>query len=339
MISERLDQTLKDLFTKPPSVEELRVILFQILNALEIAWLTHRFIHNDLHLGNIMFKDLTETPLVSRNLLYRRFNDDTHWYRLPYDLVKNRLVKLIDFGRSRIEAPSRPEDIEKSSGEHNHSRLITSNFPSIGIYRDLPANPYVDVRRLFYLLVSIGPKWWSSVEKTGDTRELYRLIEQVLDMERLTTLTDQTERLTISHLFYRPSLMAWMFEGTNYILSPEKFGLLPSEILNSSFFYSLRHEAGNREQPILDQENAVVSFPSSIRELNPLIEVTHPGQRGDERYFLGKRNTSFVVYCGVCHDKVATHKTIQNDSVLYFCGGVCYDFYYQFGCKTTKDSF
>lgn len=139
LICERLDVTLWSRFRAAAFPERhetyegslllrhIRAILFQALSALEIAWLTHRFVHGDLHTGNMMLKKCTAdtSPILhDRHWLYRRYNDPDYWYELPPEAHNNQLVKIIDFDRSTLCAPvSAEKDRPLMAIRHNHARL------------------------------------------------------------------------------------------------------------------------------------------------------------------------------------------------------------------------
>jgi hypothetical protein len=139
VVYEALDQTLwwrirRAFFTGRDSylelsLRELRAILFQVLSALEVAWLTHRFVHGDLHLGNVMMKVCGEdSPLHNRAWLYRRYNDPDYWYVLPPEAHGNQLVKLIDFDRSSLNIPlDRDHDRPLGGIRHNHPQQVAHN--------------------------------------------------------------------------------------------------------------------------------------------------------------------------------------------------------------------
>jgi hypothetical protein len=292
IVSEKLEVTLDDYLKSVRTVDQLRVILFQIFNALEIAWLTHRLVHNDLHTGNIMLCVLDDTPLRDKNLLYRRYADNKHWYQLDAHHVKNRLIKIIDMGRACIQAPS----LMDQDNKHDHSRRIgPCNFPQLGISPHFPVNPYNDTRTIFTSL--LRHPFWNQLRR-----------EELIELEAVMNTALSVERLNVFSVFDligHDDLLNDMNQATNYTRRLDQFGLLASEILDSSFFASLKHKSSLMTD--VDKLNAVVSFPVSINELAPT-----------------------KLSCHVCKDKVATHKTVDK----YFCGNICYEFYYLFKSKT-----
>jgi serine/threonine protein kinase len=246
---ESLDQTLKDYFSemKKPSLAKLRPILFQIAHTLEIAWDKYKFIHYDLHFKNIMVKLLKEGEcLYQKNFHYHRKNQ---WYKLSHQDRDDSLVKIIDFGRSRIEV----------SGEV----IGPWDFPLCGYSPSLPPNPYYDCRMLFYELASLKPCFWDRVRDNSGTGELTLfndMANKVLDMDRMSGLYLNTNKkiFTFSDYVSNQGMRDWSAERTNYIRSVEEFGLLPTQVLDHPFFAPLVREVG--ENPGKDDEIITNTF-------------------------------------------------------------------------------
>jgi len=83
-------------------VDRLRSVLFMVLHALEMGWAAREFIHYDMHVNNIM---LEEVPVVEgappeAHWAFQRANGD--WYRIDPSNTGKMLVKIIDYGRSRM---------------------------------------------------------------------------------------------------------------------------------------------------------------------------------------------------------------------------------------------
>lgn len=156
IVSERLDTSVFDyLELLKPRVQPhqitstVRAILFQVLHALETAWHTNRYTHNDLHLKNVMLQRIPpESPLYGRDFLYRRL-DSPEWCRVPSVDLDNYIVKIIDFGRNRLFVPSTPGHINvDGERRHVHDRLIcTKGWDHVGYPCDQP-NRFIDVRLL-----------------------------------------------------------------------------------------------------------------------------------------------------------------------------------------------
>jgi serine/threonine protein kinase len=156
VVIDRMDQSLEDYLEENPSVEVLRAVLFQLFHALEIAWHTNRFIHGDLHIGNVMVQRIgANSPLYAKDFLYRRLSSP-HWYRVDRDALHGNLLKMIDFGRSGLFIPSEPDHIlPQKGGRHVHDREVRSEYAE---YREN------DVDSLFTDLRTLSAAWWKRMD-------------------------------------------------------------------------------------------------------------------------------------------------------------------------------
>jgi hypothetical protein len=332
-ISERLDITLGDLFIEqPPSLAEIRCLLFQLFNALEVAWLTHRFVHHDLHPDNVMIKRVTATSsLYGRHLLYRRFNDDDSWWMLDQKDWKNQLVKIIDFGRSRINIPCGPDLCTEESHQHVCSLGPPSGYEkNSGYGPTIETNPYYDVRLFFqkWLLTDrfAAAEFLDSLEKENvdEVRQFYDMASLALGLEEKSgLLLDYDEVLTIPLIRATASLRN---EYSSLVRSEEQFGASPNELLNHPFFHPLRKQLTSSKTTDfdakgIDEEHVVVSFAVDWSILNSGLP-------------LGKiLSTQQQQLCTSCK-RPALYETPDKEA---FCGRVCYDFHYCFGKKTFSE--
>lgn len=109
------------------SGEEFFLVFRQLLNALRQAWLTIRFVHNDLHTGNVLIRQL----------------DD--FYSFPYStaqgveyITTNQLATVIDVGRSHIM--------------YHDKHYGFSGLEDVGVFENIPL-PITDVyKALFFSL-------------------------------------------------------------------------------------------------------------------------------------------------------------------------------------------
>lgn len=93
LISEQLEITLQDLIEETEiSEEEWCSVLFQICFGLSVAQKNHDFVHNDLHVGNIMFK--------KTDIEYLYFKVNKKYFKIP---TFGRITKIIDFGRATFK--------------------------------------------------------------------------------------------------------------------------------------------------------------------------------------------------------------------------------------------
>lgn len=206
IISEMLDVSFSVHIVKNhPDMITLKCTLWGIMHALESAWATHRYLHYDLHYENIMLKDVTkESPLRNKNYLYTRvYSDKT--YRLPRDGLHNTIVKILDYGRNRMQVPSkRPYEsdilghIERSTDgyvdpyKHRHDALIVYSAEKFGA--GLPNNRTWDVRRLMWNLVTEFPvSYWEALKKESpvDYNSLVEQMELVFDMNKIADLMQE----------------------------------------------------------------------------------------------------------------------------------------------------
>jgi hypothetical protein len=162
-ICERADLTLSDALkalnndstlTDDQKTRRCRAWLFQVFHALETAWHTNRYLHNDLHMGNVMIQLVPpESPLHDKEFLYRRL-DSTHWYRVPRLDLDNGVIKIIDFGRNRMAAPAQPN--HKFSNRHIHERIIAlKEYYIKGGYDLATVNQGIDVHVLLHSLYRV----------------------------------------------------------------------------------------------------------------------------------------------------------------------------------------
>ena len=85
---ELMGETLTNLIKNDLGKNEWKSILFQICFGLSVAQKHFKFIHNDLHTDNIMFKKITEE--------YKYFMYKNKYFRVP---TFNKETKVIDFAR------------------------------------------------------------------------------------------------------------------------------------------------------------------------------------------------------------------------------------------------
>lgn len=90
---EKMNGSLDDAMNspKPMAERELLSILFQVAFGLSVANKEFKFVHNDLHAGNIMFQS---TP---QKYLYYLIH--SNYYRIP---TYNKIAKIIDFARATM---------------------------------------------------------------------------------------------------------------------------------------------------------------------------------------------------------------------------------------------
>ncbi|KAL0488200.1 hypothetical protein AKO1_015344 [Acrasis kona] len=103
-VMERADITLLDYLKKSDFsllITQFKCILFQVLFTLHVSQQEYDFVHNDLHLCNIMLKEVRRPS----DVLHSVFSYEHICWLCPFDLFPF-LVKLLDFGNSRIKVPN-----------------------------------------------------------------------------------------------------------------------------------------------------------------------------------------------------------------------------------------
>jgi len=176
IISERMDISLLDYLKGFHKLAKAgnedwkgfyRACLFQLFHALETAYHTNRYCHNDLHLENVMLQRIPpESPLFGKDFLYRRLNS-SHWFRVPARDLNGYLLKIIDLGRSRLFVPSQQEHVESPPPHrHKHDRLVCLFGCGDGTFDFCANNRVNDILKLFCEISGKGVLY-------GEVRDLF----------------------------------------------------------------------------------------------------------------------------------------------------------------------
>ncbi len=110
---ERADMTL-DAWSRAPEtpLNEPRITswLFQLLFSIEAAVRLLQFDHHDLHIGNIMVRDVTGTPYANADWIYKR-QGTGDYYVIPASVHQNSMLEVIDYDRALLDVSTvtRPE--------------------------------------------------------------------------------------------------------------------------------------------------------------------------------------------------------------------------------------
>eukprot|EP01130_Rhizamoeba_saxonica_P011756 TRINITY_DN4890_c0_g1_i1.p1 TRINITY_DN4890_c0_g1~~TRINITY_DN4890_c0_g1_i1.p1 ORF type:complete len:359 (-),score=76.03 TRINITY_DN4890_c0_g1_i1:58-1134(-) len=182
-IMECADHTLEE--TKLLPLNLYRSIVFQVLFAIYVAQTELQFVHNDLHLKNILLKDTEETITLSKG--------EKSWYITKY------LVKIADFGLSRLQS------------KRGVVLYDVNNKYSEGFY------PTVDVEKFFSELKTIQieeESWYSETEvahimekndideETAQSQIITRKKKQIRGLKNIVRQGNfRVERL-LSHSFF-----------------------------------------------------------------------------------------------------------------------------------------
>lgn len=144
---EKCTGTLHELFKQHTETHKRVAWLYQVIFALAYAQRTFGFVHNDLHVNNIMY-----VP-TSKEFFY--YSHAGSLYRLP---TYGYLLKIIDFERStfsvklpgmreaRFYMSNQFEPDEEAGGQYNTEPFYISKYPEI------KPNPSFDLVRLAYSL-------------------------------------------------------------------------------------------------------------------------------------------------------------------------------------------
>ena len=356
-ITELAHTTTYDFFTLNPSFRTLKVVLFQLFHAIETAWHTNEFVHHDLHGNNVMFKrtDYEDSPFRGRSLLYKRRNVEA-WYVLPKEDLGEHIVKIIDFGFSRIYAPKQPDHLLSSLSVNNpphlHDRLIGLNWPENGIVPETP-NRYTDVRLYLLGLYYLPKIFWDTL--SVDEREtLDALMEEVLDFKAMNESIDalpfrsevSTIRrynaggvLTPQNIASCEPCLKHLTDFGGYarrldpVPNPNKRGWTATDLLNHAFFDDLKRaprENGTLEdQEKADQEELVVSFVDEETLTETQMLKVRPGNPFE---FRGQQRLACAV-CGSTANNIEDYN-LEGEVMVPLCGALCAEFKYIYKGKT-----
>jgi len=155
-VMEKCQGTLYDLFKSHSEIEKRISWLAQVVFALAYAQRRFGFVHNDLHVMNVMYID-TDKEFFYYNILGKA-------YRVP---TFGKLIKIIDFDRacfsiklpkmkeSKFFMSSQFEENEEAGGQYNVEPYYNSKYPEV------KPNPSFDLVRLatsmFWDLFPKGP--------------------------------------------------------------------------------------------------------------------------------------------------------------------------------------
>lgn len=169
-VMEKCTDTLYHLFKANPETEKRMAWLGQVVMALTFAQRNFGFVHNDLHVNNIMY-----VPTTLPHLLY---NVAGVYYRIP---TYGYIMKIIDFDRATysIKLPGMRESRffmsdqfqidEEAGGQYNTEPFYNNKYPEI------KPNASFDLVRLatslFWDCFPLGP-----FEESYQTDALFQLL-------------------------------------------------------------------------------------------------------------------------------------------------------------------
>lgn len=336
-VSEYIEDSVLSFMRSHPTIHALKGLVFQVLHALETAWLTNEFVHYDLHTGNIMMKRTTDdqSPLAGRNLLYKRYRHE-EWYQLKQSNLGDHIVKIIDFGFSRLCAPKtaahKQYDLKNGVERHIHDRLIGLDW-EVGEMNRQSGNTYVDVRLFLLDLLTLPVDIWQSMHQ-DERNTFYALTADVLDFARMNTdvekvpvlnyerLTKAGGRLQPANLVDCPQCTTYLMKFHGYARANRGEGMTASEVLDHPFFDSLKRPPLAYNEEERGKDDIVVSF------------FTTTGEEQMLKYLSSSTTATATLYCEVC-GSVAEHYNMEDNQVVVpLCGALCAEFKYLYDCKT-----
>lgn len=342
---------IKDFMRQQPTLASLRAITFQVFHALETARITNEFVHYDLHLGNVLLKrtDYADSPFNSRNLLYKR-HGYPNWYRLPYEDLGGHIVKIIDFGFSRLYAPSTTSHkvFDRATGEarHLHSRPIGLNWEVGEMNVDEP-NWYADVRMFLIEMLTLPHlEVWQAMAK--DEREpFYAFTEDILDFGTINRLIDDAPepiqderrlnaqgRLRASNIVHCPQCATYLTSFHGYARSAQvRKGRSATDALNHAFFEPLQRvpqamviDDSTTTTLLVAHDDVVVSFFTVDGKEEAMLKMAASPTPST--------NTTTPLKCVVCGAKAEHYNVEADERVVPLCGALCAEFKYLYHEKT-----
>lgn len=353
VIAERAHSHLNDYLLAYNTLPALRAVLFQILHALETAWHTNQFTHNDMHMGNVMLRDVSheESPFRDKNFIYKRLGRPL-WYTLDKEHLHNHIVKLIDFGRSRLYVPTRESHINI---RHNHTNLIGVDYSRIG--QPLKeANRQIDLRSLFLTLLLLPERYWTGLG-VEEANEVFQFIEDdVLDFAEINRLIDVAPymlqygavseerrrfangRLRASNLRKCPKCFAYLSHPGIFRYANDGRGNNVTNVLDSAFFQPLSIlPEGDTERSFgiskIVKDYIVVSFITDNEDIRMRPPPTKLASSITTTTSTSVANKN-TLRCGVCHGQATYVNREKTGSIVPLCSKQCAQFKYLFASKT-----
>lgn len=256
-VVEDAEVGLEDFLKAHPTMATLRAALFQVFQALEIAGEAFEFTHNDLHIDNVRLAiSGADSPFLNRDFLYRRRDSPDVWYVLRRGDTHNHVVKLIDYGRSRMRVPLNEAQHVDSREQHHHTRIISAwDDGDRGIWKDTP-NLTLDIRTLLHSLTMHLPvTYWKAVfggvppDEQNHFADLFDAAVKPNDLKRfvITHAPRETRHLSDEPLLINSYILDVPYKVKKvvrddyiYTFNEERFDLTPSLALDMPFFSALR---------------------------------------------------------------------------------------------------
>ena len=185
----QLSDYLRELTKKPFSTQVLlsiKSVLAQVLLALEAAQVHLQFVHNDLHTGNVMLGRAPNSGIPVDFLQFRRPGVLGSMFLPARSLPGSRVVRLIDFGRSRVNKPGYPNDRNPSYVVFNVDDRATQIFEKL--QAEWRFDEHTDMRVFAWALASQLKSAWGGLlsrpDAPPDADELSRVLEMMTGMDQ-----------------------------------------------------------------------------------------------------------------------------------------------------------
>jgi len=179
IVSEKIQrsiyQFLMDIYEKKQNDlwKLIQLILFQCFHFLETSYLVTGFISFDFHLQNCMSNHYQF--LENKRLLYKRFRSK-NIYALDPIYHHGNIVKIIDFGRSRIYPRFYPAENWMKKEKETDLKLIYNTVHE-NLYINKDSNLFIDTRNFIAeLCLKIDPVIWADL-KIRDKMLWEKLVE------------------------------------------------------------------------------------------------------------------------------------------------------------------
>lgn len=354
VILEKADVTLRDyLLRYARTAKSLKAVLFQLFDALEVAWYTNEFIHHEPHMFNIMLKKISDcSPLKDKHFLYKRMmGSGDVWNKIDRVHLNNHYVKIVDFGRSRMYVPRVKH--EKGCTQRVHDRLVEPpDYSHLGYSSGIRVNRHVDVYTVLLTILLLDEvTFWYQFRRDPTHREFLQFCDTILPFETINNIIDNMSTLdkkkypkvsqdrekyggrikNTSCLVKCVNVLVYLFESDVFIYKHfQNDEMNVSIALNNPYFDEYRHV-----EPLTldDKENSVVvSFPTHHEH----IQIKDEEESSSSSSLSSSMDISMDYdkpHCSVCAKEDV--RCVLNDGNIFLCESkLCYEFMYLFNSKT-----
>jgi hypothetical protein len=194
LVSEMLDKDLKSFLMGEFEIirggknridplnlwKTLQFCLFETFHFLETAYLATGFISYDFHITNCMVNNYQEWTKIT--LLYERFGRKGVTYAINQRYHKGNLIKIFDFGRSRIYPRLKNMRLKK-----DQMKLIYHNLHDKDLNINEKENLFIDTRVFIgSLCLQLDKDFWKFMEnsfKGNEWMNIIKIFDNALGLE------------------------------------------------------------------------------------------------------------------------------------------------------------